>query len=165
MQVIEVDYQNTCHQQHLMQLLQAYALDPMGGGTPLTEYCQQHLIEQLQSMSSAYSFLLYQQQQPIGFANSFLGFSTFACAPLLNIHDFYVQAEFRSHGLAQKLLAAIADRAEQLGCVKLTLEVLQENKAAQAAYRRFGFQPYQLDEKMGQASFWQKNLEVADVRG
>lgn len=43
-------------------------------------------------------------------------------------------------------------------CCKLTLEVLEGNKLAQQVYRRFGFQGYELDPKMGRALFYEKKL-------
>ena len=49
--------------------------------------------------------------------------------------------------------------ARQLGCCKLTLEVLENNLGAQASYRKAGFAPYQLDPQAGRALFWQKPLE------
>ena len=45
-----------------------------------------------------------------------------------------------------------------LGCCKLTLEVLEGNKTAQAAYVANGFVGYQLVSEMGQAMFWQKKI-------
>ena len=49
-------------------------------------------------------------------------------------------------------------RARQLGCCKLTLEVLSNNRRALAAYERAGFAPYVLDPAAGQALFLQKLL-------
>ena len=40
----------------------------------------------------------------------------------------------------------------------LTLEVLEGNKVAQAAYRASGFAGYELDPEVGRAMFWQKKL-------
>ncbi len=36
-------------------------------------------------------------------------------------------------------MQAVEDKARQLGCVKLTLEVQAYNQAAQRTYTRFGF--------------------------
>ena len=62
---------------------------------------------------------------PAGVAICFEGFSTFACKPLLNIHDFCVKAEFRRRGLAMAMLMHIEIFARSIGCCKLTLEVLR----------------------------------------
>ena len=48
--------------------------------------------------------------------------------------------------------------ARERNYCKLTLEVLQGNKAAQHSYRKSGFTPYQLDPNMGHALFWHKVL-------
>jgi ribosomal protein S18 acetylase RimI-like enzyme len=94
----------------------------------------------------------------VGLAICIEGFSTFACRPLLNIHDMVVVREYRGRGIAKRLLAKAEEIALNLGCCKLTLEVLEGNAAAQAAYRACGFEGYQLDPKMGRAMFWQKKL-------
>jgi ribosomal protein S18 acetylase RimI-like enzyme len=88
----------------------------------------------------------------------FEGFSTFACKPLLNVHDIIVDARFRGRGLSKRLLAKAEVIAVRLGCCKLTLEVLEGNVVAQAAYKACGFAGYELDPKMGKAMFWQKKL-------
>ena len=88
----------------------------------------------------------------------FEGFSTFACKPLLNIHDIIVAKAHRGHGIAKSLLAKAEEIALSLGCCKLTLEVLEGNIVAQAAYKASGFAGYALDLKMGMALFWQKKL-------
>jgi GNAT superfamily N-acetyltransferase len=96
--------------------------------------------------------------KPAGLINCIEGFSTFACKPLLNIHDVVVLAEFRGKGISSQLLKKAEEIANSLGCCKLTLEVLEGNKLAQAAYIANGFAGYQLDPEMGRAMFWQKKL-------
>ena len=44
------------------------------------------------------------------------------------------------------------------GCCKLTLEVLDGNAPAKAAYEKFGFASYELDPAVGGALCWQKKL-------
>ena len=48
--------------------------------------------------------------------------------------------------------------ARARGAVKLTLEVLSGNRAAQALYASRGFAGYTLDPAAGHALFWQKAL-------
>ena len=59
---------------------------------------------------------------------------------------------------AKRLLAKAEEIALGLGCCKLTLEVLEGNSVAQAAYKASGFAKYELDPSMGKAMFWQKKL-------
>ena len=46
----------------------------------------------------------------------FVGFSTFAASPLINIHDLHVEPEWRRQGVARLLLEAVEARARALGC-------------------------------------------------
>lgn len=142
----------------LLHLLDRYACDPMGGGIPLPEEVKQNLILRLQQRNDYLGVLAFVDQQPAGLINAFEGFSTFAAKPLLNIHDVVVASEFRGNGLAQRMMQKVEELARARGCCKLTLEVLSNNHAAQAAYRRFGFAAYELNPAAGAAVFWQKQL-------
>lgn len=153
----QLNYADQADQALLIELLNQYAQDPMGGGEPLSDYCQQNLGQQLALRNDVFSFVLFNsQQQAIALANCIENFSTFKCKPVMNIHDFVVLAGFRGQGIAQKLLAHIEQFAKARGCCKLTLEVLTGNKIAQQAYQKFGFADYELDPTMGNALFWEK---------
>ena len=78
--------------------------------------------------------------------------------PLINIHDVIVSRRWRGQGIARQMLTQVEDIARQRGCCKLTLEVLEGNKAAQRSYRGLGFEGYQLVPEMGRAMFWEKPL-------
>ena len=95
---------------------------------------------------------------PASFEICIEGFSSFACMPLINIHDMAVLPKFRGRKYSQKLLAKVEEVAKERKCCKLTLEVLEGNSVAQSAYRAFGFEGYELDPQMGKALFWQKKL-------
>jgi len=56
------------------------------------------------------------------------------------------------------MFAEVEAIARERGACKLTLEVLDGNASARAAYRRLGFAAYQLDPTMGHAQFLQKWL-------
>jgi ribosomal protein S18 acetylase RimI-like enzyme len=96
--------------------------------------------------------------KPAGFSICIEGFSTFACQPLLNIHDIAVNSAFRGQGIARNILAHIEQIAVQRGCCKITLEVLEGNTAAHALYADVGFAGYQLDPALGGAIMMQKKL-------
>ena len=157
-EIIAVDYQNPKHSADLVTLLRAYARDPMGGGEDLPLATQQNIVPALAQQAGAFSVLAYVDGQPAGLVNCFTGFSTFQCAPLINVHDVAVLTEFRGLKLSQLLLSEVECIAKQRGCCKLTLEVLQGNTVAQGAYQRFGFSGYELDPSLGHAMFWQKKL-------
>ncbi len=139
-------------------LLNAYALDPMGGGEALPEKVQQNLVATLAKRDDFFTLLCYVDEQPAGILNCVEGFSTFKCQPLLNIHDCGVLKEFRGLGISQKLFSEAEAIARSRNYCKLTLEVLQGNTIAQNAYKKLGFSGYELDENTGQAMFWEKSL-------
>jgi ribosomal protein S18 acetylase RimI-like enzyme len=141
-----------------LDLLDAYARDPMGGGEPLSEYARANLAKYLSSMPHAFTALAFVGDVPAGLANCFEGFSTFACKPLVNIHDFAVLPQWRGRGVSKVLMSFVEQEARRRGACKITLEVLQGNTAAQALYAGAGFSNYQLDPAMGYAQFLQKYL-------
>jgi GNAT superfamily N-acetyltransferase len=93
----------------------------------------------------------------VGLANCFIGYSTFAAAPLVNIHDLAVLPGHRGTGIGKALLVAVEAEALKRGACKITLEVLSGNPARHL-YAREGYGDYQLDPATGHALFWQKRL-------
>jgi len=158
LKITHVDYLNPQQGEDLVTLLNAYALDPLGGNTPLSSEVMQTLPSKLSKVNGANSFIAYWNDQPVGLLNAFMGFSTFKAAALINIHDVYVAPEVRGKGVVDALFAAIENLANELGCCKITLEVLEENGVAQSAYKRLGYKGYDLGEVGGEALFWQKKL-------
>ncbi len=158
MNIIKADLLDPRQAEDFISLMSEYALDPMGGGEDLSNEVKAQLPAALATRSDCVSFIAYVEDRPAGLITCIEGFSTFACKPLLNIHDIIVSAKFRGRHIASKLLARVAKEGSSRGCIKLTLEVLGDNFAARKVYRRFGFAPYVLDPSMGTAEFWQKRL-------
>ncbi|MBN2816152.1 MAG: GNAT family N-acetyltransferase [Campylobacterales bacterium] len=156
--IVRADYNDMQHKKDIPYLLNAYATDPMGGGKALSEDVMQNLVVELLKLPHALSVLAYVDNEPAALVNCFEGFSTFACKPLLNIHDICVLKNYRGMGLSQKLLKEVESIAKEKGCCKITLEVLSNNTVAKAAYEKFGFSSYELDPQAGSAIFWQKVL-------
>lgn len=156
--VIKADLSNPEHAEAVVSQLSAYANDIMGGGEELPAYTRKHLVEKLKDRADCRIVLAFEDDTPVGFAISFEGFSTFMCAPILNIHDLAVSPEFRGRGMAKLLLAKLEEIAIETGCCKLTLEVLEGNTIARTTYEKDGFSPYQLDPEMGNALFYEKKL-------
>ena len=157
-ELIKADYQNEQHGKDLVMLLNAYALDPMGGGEALADDVKENLVATLARRNDFLTLLCYVDGKPAGILNCVEGFSTFKCKPLLNIHDCGVLKEYRGLGISQTLFIEAEKISRQRGYCKLTLEVLQGNVVAQNAYKKLGFTGYELDEKTGQAMFWEKVL-------
>ncbi len=124
----------------LVSLLDAYARDPMGGGAPLLPAVTATLPDKLAALPGAHVWLAHAPDgAPAGIAIAFLGFSTFAARPLLNLHDLAVAPAHRGRGVGRLLLAAVEAGARALGCCKLTLEVRDDNATAQRLYAACGF--------------------------
>jgi ribosomal protein S18 acetylase RimI-like enzyme len=149
------DLANSLHQAAIVDLLDMYCRDAFGDGRPLSAVVRAKLVPGLVQHGGARVFLAYENEQPVGIAICFVGFSTFKARPLINIHDIAVDPAFRGRGIGQALLAAVEEEARKLGCCKLTLEVRADNALAQQAYRKSGFGPSSEPETW----FWTRTLE------
>ena len=162
--VRRVDYADPRDGQALVDLLDSYARDPAGGGAPLRDVVKAWLPGALGQRPGAFSVIAWARpagdgaERAVGLVNCFEGFSTFACRPLVNVHDVVVLADWRGRRVAHRMFALVEELARQRGACKLTLEVLQGNRSALRAYEREGFEGYALDPAMGQAQFLQKLL-------
>jgi ribosomal protein S18 acetylase RimI-like enzyme len=137
--VIEADLDAPRHQEAVVSLINAYARDPMGDGRDLPAEVRQRLIPGLRRHPTTLTFLAFDGERPAGIAVCFLGFSTFAARPLINIHDLAVIPEYRSQGVGRLLLEQVEAQGRKLGCCKLTLEVRDDNHHAQRLYQKLGF--------------------------
>jgi ribosomal protein S18 acetylase RimI-like enzyme len=157
--IVRVRYDDPAHAAALIDLLDHYARDPAGGGEPLSDFARANLAGQLAARPFVFSVLAFDGTAPVGLVNAIEGFSTFACKPLVNIHDVVVLQSHRGRGIAAQLFAAVEAIARERGACKLTLEVLSGNRAARSLYEKLGFADYQLDPAMGLAQFMQKWLD------
>jgi GNAT superfamily N-acetyltransferase len=157
-EVFLADYRDAAQAAAVVDLLNAYASEPAGGGVPLDPAVRQNLPAALAARPQAFSVLAFEGGQPVGLVNCLEGFSTFACKPLVNVHDVVVLPSHRGQGVAQKMFARVEQEARRRGACKLTLEVLSNNKPALRTYEREGFASYQLDPEFGHAVFLQKKL-------
>jgi ribosomal protein S18 acetylase RimI-like enzyme len=124
-----------------VDLLDAYARDPMGGGTPLDPAVRERLVRDLPRRPGLYGLLAEHGDEAVGFATCLLGYSTFRARPLLNVHDIAVLPGWRGRGIGGRLLEAAAELGRRLQCCRITLEVRPDNPAAQRLYARSGFVP------------------------
>ncbi|MCJ2182259.1 GNAT family N-acetyltransferase [Novosphingobium sp. 1949] len=152
------DYAYDADGRAIVALLDAYARDPMGGGAPLAEDVRARLPAALDAVPGAFSLIAFDGYHPVGLANCFTGFSTFAARPLVNIHDLVVLSGHRGKGIGAALMHAVEREARQRGACKVTLEVLSGNAPAKALYTAQGYGSYALDPEAGSAQFWEKKL-------
>jgi GNAT superfamily N-acetyltransferase len=157
-EIIEADLAIAEHADAVILLMDEYARDPMGGNKGLSDYTKNNLISELALRKTVHIVLAFVEAKPAGLIICIEGFSTFACQPLLNIHDAIVSLPYRGQGLSKMMFQAVEQIALDLGCCKLTLEVLEHNYIAQKAYQSFGFNSYMLNPEMGKALFWEKKL-------
>ncbi|WP_211453776.1 GNAT family N-acetyltransferase [Collimonas antrihumi] len=157
-QIVNADLSNARHASAIVELLNGYAMDAMGGGQQLADFVKSNLIAALSKRNDIHVVLAFVGEAPAGVAICIEGFSTFACQPLLNIHDLAVAEKFRGQGISKKLIAQVEQVALGLGCCKITLEVLEGNQRAKALYKSTGFAGYELNPAMGKAMLLQKKL-------
>ena len=136
----EADLDCESDQQAVVDLVDAYASDPMGRGKSLDEEVRRRLITGLRQHPTTLVMLACDAETPVGIAVCFLGFSTFAARPLINIHDLAVLPEHRGRGIGKALIAAVEQIARERGYWGLTLEVDERNERARQTYRAVGFQ-------------------------
>lgn len=137
----------------MVQLIDAYARDPMGNAAELSDDVRRRLRRDLPEDPTCRAVLALVDGEPVGIVVAFTGYSTFQARPLLNVHDVYVRPGHRHQGLARRMLAKLESVARQHGFCKLTLEVRYDNEPAKRTYRKLGF-------TAGQPSyeFWTKPL-------
>ncbi|TVV42587.1 GNAT family N-acetyltransferase [Thalassolituus sp. C2-1] len=157
-QIVIADLNNPLHASAMIEVLNHYADGIMGGGEKLSDFTRANLAAELARRPNVHVVLAFIDDEPAGLVISIEGFSTFSCKPLLNVHDVAVMEKFQGRGLSKRIMNKTEEIARELGCCKLTLEVLEGNKVAQNAYRSLGYASYELDAAMGKAMFWQKYL-------
>jgi GNAT superfamily N-acetyltransferase len=157
-EIVEADLDLAEHQNEVLALVDAYSRDPMGNGQPLPADVKRNLIPGLKRHPTSLIFLARKDSNAVGIAVCFLGFSTFAARPLINIHDLMVLPTHRGRGIGRQLLEAVERKARQLGCCKITLEVLENNHHARRVYDAAGFAPLVYQDETGSALFLAKPL-------
>ena len=157
-QIVEANLDDLTHQRAVLEMVDAYSMDAMGDGKPLSKEARSLLLPGLRQHPTTLIFLALRGQEPVGIAVCFRGFSTFAARPLMNIHDLAVLAGNRGQGISRRLLAAVEEKARKMGCCKLTLEVLEKNQRARKVYEAAGFGKPVYQEEEGVTFFLSKRL-------
>jgi len=140
--VMEADFDDPVHCAGIVDVVDTYASEAVGGGAPLPNGVREVLVPKLRDHPTTRVFLALADDAPVGVAICFLGLSTFRAQPLLNVHDLAVLPAWRGKGVGRALLTAVEDRARSEGCCKLTLEVQEDNLRARGLYKSFGFGDY-----------------------
>src|SRR5881392_934401 len=97
--IVQADLTLPEHREAVLAMVDAYSRDTMGSAKPLAPDVRARLIPGLQRHPTTLIFLAFQGEQQVAVAVCFIGFSTFAAKPLVNIHDCMVLPVFRGKGV------------------------------------------------------------------
>jgi len=138
-EIVECDFENPAHCTALVSLMNEYISDRMGDGIPYTEEQKVLLVEGLKNHPSKLILFLKIDDRFAGLVNSFINFATFTVKPFINIHDVIVTHEHRNQGLGRMMIEKVIEKAVEMGCSKVTLEVREDNHNAKYLYNSLGF--------------------------
>ncbi|WP_425397025.1 N-acetyltransferase family protein [Aeoliella sp.] len=142
----------------LVDMIDAYAKDAMGGAEPLDGKVREVLPDRFAEHPATLGWIAWLGDQPVGAAAGLLLFGTFAARSRVNIHDLSVVAGHRDKGIGRKLLAAVEDYARENDCHALTLEVRADNARGRHLYWSFGFRGPTEWSPPESMAFWKKEL-------
>lgn len=150
--IVVCDFAVRAHRIALCKLINEYVSDEMGLGQYLTRD-NVSLLRGLESHPHVVVLLVRDTDVFVGILVAFVNFSTFACKPIVNVHDLFVSRNNRRQGFGRMLLLGITEVAKALSSVWITLEVRKDNKVAKDLYISEGFR--EADWPM---YFWKKKL-------
>src|SRR5512145_1494332 len=110
--IIQCDFKNPLHREKVVELIDAYMCDPMGGGKPMPETHKQPLVEGLASHPNAFVLFALDKEEYVGLSTCFVNFSTFKVKPFINVHDLAILKSHRGKGTGRKLLRKIIEIAQ-----------------------------------------------------
>lgn len=134
----QADLTDPADAQAIVDLTDAYARDPKGGGQGLDDEVKAAMVPAMREHGGIRVLLAEVDDEPVGLATLIESFSAFNAAPALNVHDLAVLEDHRGQGIGGQLLEATEEMAREMGCTRVTLEVLPDNPARQL-YERQGF--------------------------
>lgn len=138
-EIIPLDFGNPAHCEALVNLMDEYIAHKMGDGIPYTADQKLALVEGLRRHESKLIVLAKAGDRFVGLTNCFVNFATFTVKPFVNIHDVIVTSDWRNKGLGRLMLSKVIEKARELGCSKVTLEVREDNDNAKHLYNSLGF--------------------------
>lgn len=147
------DFNNEIQVKAFAGLLNHYMSDPMGDYPAHDEIKQAKLIKDLDSHPTAFVLLMLVDGNYSGMATCFENYSTFKLKPYLYIHDVVVLNTHRNLGLGKAMIEELVRISKERDYCKITLEVREDNSAAQKVYKSIGF-----EECSPKMFFWTKTL-------
>jgi len=138
-EIIACDFANEMHCEALVNLMNEYITDEMGGGMPYNDEQKRELVKGLEEHPSRLVLFAVADNAFIGLINCFVNFGTFSVRPFVNIHDVIVTRPWRNQGIGRIMLERVIDESKKFGCGKITLEVREDNENAKHLYDSLGF--------------------------
>jgi len=138
-QVTDLDFNSESQVEQFLNVLATYSQEAGGGVKDISQQTQSDLPQLLNELPNRHVLVAVQEDRIVGVAVCLGGFSTFKAMPVLNVHDLAVLPSHRGQGIGSTLLNAAEARARELGCCKMTLEVISTNEGAHRLYNRQGF--------------------------
>jgi ribosomal protein S18 acetylase RimI-like enzyme len=152
--IVDADLDEPSHAAGLVHCIDSYASEDMGGGHALSDDVKRRLVPGLKQHPTRLVLLALLEREVVGAVVCFMGFSTFAAKPRLNVHDLCVLEAHRGHGLGRRLMEAVLERARAAGCSAVSLEVRTDNEIARRLYQSLGF-----GTGFAPLEFWLRPLE------
>ncbi|AVG17300.1 GNAT family N-acetyltransferase [Chromobacterium vaccinii] len=100
--------------------------------------CREYLCERLRRRQ-AIAFLAKRDGAAVGFALMYVGFSSLSLRPCWMLHDLYVSADARRHGVGKLLILRCQQYARDMGGGEIMLQTAHDNLNAQRLYENLGF--------------------------
>jgi ribosomal protein S18 acetylase RimI-like enzyme len=114
--------------------------DPMGDYKRMTGVNADVLIEGLAKHPSSFVLFINYSEKIIGLATCFINFSTFKAKSYINVHDIFIEKQYRGKGFGRILMKEIIAIARLRNYCKVNLEVREDNISAKTLYQSLGFQ-------------------------
>lgn len=148
------DYTNDTHCKRLVELIGQYRNDPMGESNQVTGVKAADLIAGLAHHPSSFVLFIEYSDKMIGLATCFINFSTFRAKSYINVHDIFIEKQYRGNGFGKALMEEIIALARLRNYCKVNLEVREDNLSAKTLYQSLGFH-----DPEPVMHFWTKYLE------
>lgn len=136
MSTLHIQQADPAHIDELCELFLAYLR--FYEKTVAPEAAKQFLIDRLQNHQSVI-FLATLDGEAVGFVQLYPSFASLSLAPSWILNDLYVNENARGQGVAQALMQAARQLAEDTGAVEIFLQTARSNTAAQRLYQRLGY--------------------------
>lgn len=152
-EVVEADLSDQGQAEEFLRLIADYMADPMGEAPAWTEEQRSRVIGELRKQPGLLVLFAKDGAKYVGVVTCFQTFSTFLALPMINIHDIYVDNNYRESGVGKLLIQKVEEKAIASNCGKITLEVRKDNLSARGLYKSQGY-----SEAPHSMFFWTKYL-------